>query len=96
MINVPYVPVSEDPTTPEVPAPSKAPVLISVTLIVSLVSASVSLVNTSLMEPSVTVKVEFVDISIVLLSFDAAGASFAPVTEIVIVAVSVAEPSDSV
>ena len=48
------------------------------------------------MEPSVTVKVEFVDISIVLLSFDAVGASFAPVTEIVIVAVSVAEPSDNV
>ena len=82
MINVPYVPVSEDPTTPEVPG-SKAPVLISVTLIVLLVSASVSF-NTSLMEPSVTVKVEFVDISIVLLSFDAAGASFAPVTEIVL------------
>ena len=48
------------------------------------------------MEPSVTVKVEFVDISIVLLSFDATGASFAPVTEIVIVAVSVADPSETV
>ena len=55
-----------------------------------------SFLKTSLIALSVTVKVEFVDISIVLVSFDATGASFAPVTVKVIVAVSVADPSETV
>ena len=73
------MPFNEDPTAPEVPLPSNAPVLISVTEIVSFVSTSLSFFNTSFTDPSVTVKVLFVDISIVLLSLDATGASLAPV-----------------
>jgi len=47
---------------------------------VLFVSVSLSLFNTSFTDPLVTVKELFVDISIVLLSLDATGASLVPVT----------------
>ena len=81
---------------PEVPDPSNAPVLIPVTVSVSFASESLSLVKTSLVDPLDAVKVVSIEILIVLLSLDATGASFPPVTENVIVAVSVAVPSDTV
>ena len=74
------MPFNEDPTVPEVPLPSRAPVLISVTEMVLFVSASLSLFNTSFTDPLVTVNELLVDISIVLLSLDATGASLVPVT----------------
>ena len=57
-------------------------------MIVLFLSLSLSLTKTSLTDPSVTVIVLSVDISIVLLSFEATGASLIPVIVKVIWAIS--------
>ena len=85
------------PIVPAVPAPSVAPVLIADTVKVSPTSTSLSFVNTSLIELLVAVKVELVEISIVLLSFVATGSSLIPVTTNANSAVSVPPlPSETV
>jgi len=87
---VPYVPVNDEPTVPDVPEPSVLPVRISVIVNTASGSRSVSLFSTKSPEPLATVNVAS---SLTLpVSLAATGASLIPVTVMVKRAVSVCDP----
>ena len=98
MVSVPYVPVTDVPlllyALPEETAEFDPPsFLICVTVSDDESSASVSSFNTSSSDPVFVIVASSLTASV---SFTATGVSLSPVTVIVRVAVSVAEPSDRV